>query len=81
MQWADGGRACACVRARLRPNDPPAAYRCTLTEHCLRPPCPARSDEGVQASHPDLVANMWVNPDEGATPNGVDNDANGEPCP
>lgn len=33
-------------------------------------------DEGIEASHPDLAANMWTNPAE--TPNdGIDNDGNG----
>lgn len=33
-------------------------------------------DEGVQVAHPDLAANMWVNPYEIAS-NGVDDDGNG----
>jgi subtilisin family serine protease len=37
-------------------------------------------DTGVEATHPDLVANMWQNPDEsgsGRESNGVDDDLNG----
>ncbi len=33
-------------------------------------------DTGVQANHPDLATNMWVNPDE-IPGNGVDDDSNG----
>jgi subtilisin family serine protease len=33
-------------------------------------------DEGIQATHPDLVDNMWVNPFEVAG-DGIDNDGNG----
>jgi len=33
-------------------------------------------DEGIQVNHPDLAANIWVNPGEVAG-NGVDDDANG----
>ena len=33
-------------------------------------------DEGVKYTHPDLAANMWVNPDE--TEDGIDNDNNGK---
>lgn len=32
-------------------------------------------DEGFQIDHPDLAANVWVNPFE--TPDGIDNDGNG----
>jgi len=34
-------------------------------------------DEGIDVLHQDLAANIWTNPGEGATPDGVDNDANG----
>ncbi|MEY4607243.1 MAG: hypothetical protein RLY45_2003 [Actinomycetota bacterium] len=34
-------------------------------------------DEGIQATHPDLVDNMWVNPAESAGVAGVDDDRNG----
>lgn len=33
-------------------------------------------DEGIQTTHPDLAANMWVNPGETAG-DGIDNDGNG----
>ncbi|MFO8145172.1 MAG: S8 family serine peptidase, partial [Candidatus Syntrophosphaera sp.] len=33
-------------------------------------------DQGIQTNHPDLAANMWVNPGEIAG-NGIDDDANG----
>ena len=35
-------------------------------------------DDGVQVSHADLTGRFWVNPGEGPTPNGVDNDGNGK---
>ncbi|MDQ1610389.1 MAG: serine protease [Pyrinomonadaceae bacterium] len=34
-------------------------------------------DEGVDVNHPDLQPNIWVNPVEGALPNGQDDDGNG----
>ncbi|TLX53303.1 serine protease [Stutzerimonas nosocomialis] len=34
-------------------------------------------DEGVMVNHPDLRANVWVNPGEGSRPDGQDNDRNG----
>lgn len=34
-------------------------------------------DTGVGYTHEDLAANMWVNPGEGPTPDGLDNDGNG----
>jgi subtilisin family serine protease len=34
-------------------------------------------DEGIQVTHPDLSANIWVNPREIAS-NGIDDDANGK---
>lgn len=34
-------------------------------------------DEGIQFSHPDLKAHMWVNPRETAIGDGTDNDGNG----
>jgi uncharacterized protein (TIGR03382 family) len=34
-------------------------------------------DSGVDATHPDLAPNMWVNPGEGPVPNGRDDDGNG----
>lgn len=34
-------------------------------------------DEGIQATHPDLVDNMWVNPVESTGVAGVDDDRNG----
>ncbi|MFM8310415.1 MAG: S8 family serine peptidase [Ilumatobacteraceae bacterium] len=34
-------------------------------------------DEGIQATHPDLVDNMWVNPVEQAGVAGIDDDRNG----
>jgi subtilisin family serine protease len=33
-------------------------------------------DSGVQLDHPDLAANLWINPAEVAA-NGIDDDANG----
>ena len=35
-------------------------------------------DTGVDYYHPDLVPNLWNNPGEGSTPDGIDNDGNGE---
>jgi len=34
-------------------------------------------DEGIDIVHQDLAANIWTNPGEGATADGLDNDANG----
>ena len=34
-------------------------------------------DTGLDYYHPDLVANLWNNPGEGSTPDGIDNDGNG----
>jgi len=34
-------------------------------------------DTGIDYTHEDLAANIWVNPGEGVTPDGVDNDGNG----
>lgn len=34
-------------------------------------------DEGIDVSHQDLAANIWTNPGEGSTPDGIDNDGNG----
>jgi subtilisin family serine protease len=34
-------------------------------------------DEGIDVLHQDLAANIWTNPGEGATPDGLDNDSNG----
>ncbi len=34
-------------------------------------------DEGIDVLHQDLAANIWTNPGEGGTPDGVDNDNNG----
>jgi hypothetical protein len=34
-------------------------------------------DQGVATRHPDLVANLWVNPNESTDANGVDDDNNG----
>ncbi|MGH9875098.1 MAG: S8 family serine peptidase [Pyrinomonadaceae bacterium] len=34
-------------------------------------------DEGIDLVHEDLAANIWTNPGEGATPDGLDNDSNG----
>ncbi len=34
-------------------------------------------DTGVDYNHPDLAANMWVNPGEGETANSLDDDGNG----
>lgn len=34
-------------------------------------------DEGIDILHQDLAANIWTNPGEGSTPDGLDNDANG----
>jgi hypothetical protein len=34
-------------------------------------------DEGIDVAHQDLAANIWTNPGEGTTPDGLDNDANG----
>jgi subtilisin family serine protease len=34
-------------------------------------------DEGVDVSHEDLLANIWTNPAELPTPNGIDDDGNG----
>lgn len=35
-----------------------------------------RADTGIQTSHPDLAAHMWVNPVE-IPGNGIDDDGNG----
>jgi large repetitive protein len=35
-------------------------------------------DDGVQVSHADLTGRFWINPGEGPTPNGVDDDGNGK---
>jgi len=40
-------------------------------------PPPGIGCPGTSATHPDLAANVWVNPGEGPTPDGVDNDGNG----
>src|SRR5688500_562031 len=37
----------------------------------------ANIDTGVRYTHDDLAANIWTNPGEPATPNGVDDDNNG----
>lgn len=34
-------------------------------------------DEGVKYTHPDLAANMWINPGESASADGIDDDGNG----
>ena len=34
-------------------------------------------DSGIDASHPDLEGNIWTNPGEGDTENGIDDDGNG----
>src|SRR6185295_952036 len=34
-------------------------------------------DEGIDTAHQDLAANIWTNPGEGTTPDGIDNDGNG----
>lgn len=34
-------------------------------------------DTGVDYYHPDLLSNLWNNPGEGSTPDGIDNDGNG----
>jgi subtilisin family serine protease len=34
-------------------------------------------DEGIDVLHQDLAANIWTNPGEGGTPDGIDNDGNG----
>ncbi|TVR77753.1 MAG: T9SS C-terminal target domain-containing protein [Chitinophagaceae bacterium] len=34
-------------------------------------------DNGVLLSHEDLLSNIWINPGESSSPNGVDNDFNG----
>src|SRR6476659_4122174 len=34
-------------------------------------------DEGIDVVHQDLAANIWTNPGEGSTPDGLDNDGNG----
>ena len=40
-------------------------------------PVVAVIDSGVALDHPDLLPNIWSNPGEGASPNGVDDDHNG----
>lgn len=40
-------------------------------------PVVAVVDSGVDISHPDLAANIWINREESATANGVDTDGNG----
>jgi subtilisin family serine protease len=34
-------------------------------------------DEGIDPIHPDLTANLWQNPGESPTPDGIDDDGNG----
>jgi subtilisin family serine protease len=37
----------------------------------------ANIDTGIRYTHADLAANIWTNPGEPATPNGIDDDSNG----
>lgn len=40
-------------------------------------PVVAVVDSGIDINHPDLAANIWINPGESATADGVDTDGNG----
>lgn len=75
MQWSlhNDGTLPEGAKAGADINMAGAWQRCTGDPHVIV----AVLDEGVQAKHPDLAANMWVNEAELNGKPGVDDDGNG----
>lgn len=75
MQWSlrNDGTLMEGAKAGADINVADAWERCTGDPHVIV----AVLDEGVQASHPDLAANMWINEAELYGEPGVDDDNNG----